>query len=191
MRRTNSVHRRRGGTSRGRQSRREERDYEISEVYQEMLSEAEARDPQGSEIDRPVKRRKVGERATVFSQEFRDQEAHPPETTEDVSGQMQTAYDSTASDDESDMEWEDVDIQQAPPNLDQAASFSKDEPLQITLDQQKDNAKRIIPRRKPITGAERKLRLDVHKAHLLCLLGHVKTRNLWCNDEEVQVRVIL
>lgn len=192
MRRANPVHRKRGGTPRGRQSRREERDYEIPEVYQEMLAEAEARDPQGSEINRPVKRRKVGERATVSSlPESRDQEAYPPESSEDVGGQMQTAYDSTASDDESDMEWEDVDIQQAPPNLDQAASFSKDEPLQITLDQQKDNAKRIIPRRKPITGAERKLRLDVHKSHLLCLLGHVKTRNLWCNDEEVQVCAIL
>lgn len=189
MRRANPAHRKRGGASRGRQSRRGERDYEISEVYQELLAEAEAREPQGSETDRPLKRRKVGERVTVSSPpESMNQEVHPPESSEDVGGQMQTAYDSTASD-ESDMEWEDVDIQQAPPNLDQAASFSNDEPLQITLDQQKDNAKRIIPRRKPLTGAERKLRLDVHKAHLLCLLGHVKTRNLWCNDEEVQVCV--
>lgn len=178
----------RAGASRGRQSKREQEDYEIPEVYREMLVEAEARDSQGSETDRPMKRRRVGERTAVSSQPgFTSQQVQAPESSEDAGQQMQTAYDSTASE-ESDMEWEEVDIHQAPQNLgDQGISISNDEPLQITLDQQKDNIKRVIPRRKPVTGAEKRLRLEIHKLHLLCLLGHVQIRNLWCNDEQVQV----
>jgi hypothetical protein len=88
------------------------------------------------------------------------------------------------------MEWEEVDIPQAA--ISGAAgpvSGDDDEPLQITLGQQQDQKRRVV-RRKPVTAAERKIRLDVHKTHLLCLLSHVQRRNLWCNDEEVQVRCI-
>jgi len=174
--------------ARNRQPRRQERDDEIPEVYREMLAEAEAREYQEAETGRPGKRRKVGERTmTPFHTEPVSQEMNPPETIEDVGRQLQTAYDSTASE-ESDMEWEEVDIQQAPSNSIRVSPYSTDEPLQITLGQQKDTGKRIVvSRRKPVTGAEKKLRLDVHKAHLLCLLGHVHIRNLWCNDEPVQV----
>lgn len=178
----------RGAATLGRQSRRQERDDEIPEVYREMLAEAEARESQEAEAGRSSKRRKVGERSTSPSRpEPAGQEVNPPETNEDVGRQIQTAYDSTASEEESDTEWEEVDIQQAPSNSIQAAPYFADEPLQITLDQQKDTGKRIVSRRKPVTGAEKKLRLDVHKAHLLCLLGHVHIRNFWCNDELVQV----
>lgn len=187
VRRTAPARSNRGGAARRRQTRRQERDDEIPEVYREMLAEAEARESQEAEAGRSNKRRKVGERSTSPSRpEPAGQEANPPETSEDVGRQIQTAYDSTASE-ESDMEWEEVDIQQAPSNSIQTVPYSADEPLQITLDQHKDTGKRIASRRKPVTGAEKKLRLDVHKAHLLCLLGHVHIRNLWCNDELVQV----
>ena len=178
----------RARVSRGRQSKREQEDYEIPEVYREMLAEAEARDTQGSETDRPMKKRRVGEKTAFSSQlESTGQEIQAPDSNEDVGKPMQTAYDSTASE-ESDVEWEEIDIQQAPPNYgDQGISVPNDEPLQITLDQQKDNTKRVISRRKPVTGAEKKLRLVIHKIHLLCLLGHVQIRNLWCNDEQIQV----
>lgn len=178
----------RARVSRGRQSKREQEDYEIPEVYREMLAEAEARDNQGPETDRPMKKRRVGERTAFSSQlESTGQEIQAPESNEDVGQSMQTAYDSTASE-ESDIEWEEIDIQQAPPNYgDQSIAVSNDEPLQITLDQQKDKTKRVISRRKPVTGAEKKLRLEIHKLHLLCLLGHVQIRNLWCNDEQIQV----
>lgn len=176
----------RGGASRGRPTH-EERGDEIPEVYRGLLAEAEAREPQGLESGRPAKRRKVGERATP-QPESAGQEVHPPDTSEDVDRQIQTAYESTASD-ESDMEWEEVDIQQAPSNTNHSVSYSADGPLQITLDQQKGNTKRIVTRRKPVTGAEKKLRLDVHRTHLLCLLAHVQIRNLWCNDDQVQVCV--
>lgn len=191
VRRTVPARSNRGGASRGRQSRLQERDDEIPEVYREMLAEAEAREPQGAEVHRPVKRRKVGERTATSSRPKRtDEEAPPPEASEDVGRQIQTAYDSTASE-ESDMEWEEVDIQQTPSSSVQADPFSADEPLQITLDQRKDAGKRTVSRRKPVTGAEKKLRLDIHKVHLLCLLGHVYIRNCWCNDDLVQVCIYL
>ncbi len=41
-------------------------------------------------------------------------------------------------------------------------------------------------RRKPATLVERKLRLEVHKWHVLCLLAHLQRRNYWCDDEKVQ-----
>lgn len=185
--RTASARSSRGVATRGRQSRRQERDDETPEVYREMLAEAEARESQESETGRAGKRRKVGERTIIFSHpEPTGQKVNLPGTSGDVGRQIQTAYDSTASED-SDMEWEEVDIQQASSNSILAVPYSADEPLQITLDRHKDTGKRIVSRRKPVTGAERKLRLDVHKAHLLCLLGHVHIRNLWCNDEAVQV----
>ncbi|KAG5919299.1 hypothetical protein E4U42_006563 [Claviceps africana] len=46
--------------------------------------------------------------------------------------------------------------------------------------------KRQAERRKPLTGAERECRVNVHKAHLVCLLSHVARRNDWCNDARAQ-----
>ncbi|KAG5931787.1 hypothetical protein E4U53_001604 [Claviceps sorghi] len=46
--------------------------------------------------------------------------------------------------------------------------------------------KRQAERRKPLTGSERESRINVHKAHLVCLLSHVARRNDWCNDARAQ-----
>jgi xeroderma pigmentosum group C-complementing protein len=158
-----------------------------------MLAEADARDDGALEDDRPRKRLKlVGPRAT--SGEARV----ATNTTENAAGaegdtakRPQIVYNSPSEgSDESDMEWEEVDIQQpAIPGAAGPVSGDDDEPLQITLGQQEGQKRRVI-RRKPVTAAERKIRLDVHKTHLLCLLSHVQRRNLWCNDEEIQVRCI-
>lgn len=192
VRRTVTARSTKGGVSRGRQSRRKDDD-DIPEVYREMLAEEEERESHVSENDRPLKRRKVTEQPAPVDPQPKSQEI-PLEKSEDVDRPVQTAYDSTASDDDdSDMEWEEVDISQAPSTLNQTTSTSQgnDEPIQITFDQQKDKDKRKIIRRKPVSAAERKLRLDIHKVHLLCLLRHVQLRNLWCNDEDVQVRINL
>ena len=103
---------------------------------------------------------------------------------------LQTVYDIDASE-KSDMEWEDVELGGATCGRPQpAASVDDEEPLQITLENHDSKGKqRAIPRRKPVAALERKWRLDIHKAHVLCLLSHVQLRNLWCNDEEVQVSV--
>ncbi len=43
-----------------------------------------------------------------------------------------------------------------------------------------------VVRKKPLTRAERQLRVDIHKMHVLCLLSHVAQRNRWCNADAVQ-----
>jgi xeroderma pigmentosum group C-complementing protein len=148
-----------------------------------MLDEAEARDPGLFNSERPIKRRKVGDLKAVPV----EAEQQLPGTSEDEAQPVQTVYDS--SEDESDVEWEDVEFQQPSDALlnGPSASRGSDEMLEITLGQEPDARKRGIPKRKPLTGAEKKVRLDVHKSHVLCLLAHVHIRNLWCNDEETQV----
>ncbi|KAG5917436.1 hypothetical protein E4U61_002731 [Claviceps capensis] len=65
--------------------------------------------------------------------------------------------------------------------------------LQLNLTAQKaaqttatSSAKRLGERRKPLSKAEREHRIQVHQAHLVCLLAHIARRNHWCNDERVQ-----
>jgi xeroderma pigmentosum group C-complementing protein len=179
------------GTPRSRRSKQAED--EIPEVYREMLAEAEAQEISQSENERPAKRFKpAGYRARTaqaFKAQVLQQDTNPMDAEEDAVKQPQIVYNSPSESDESDMEWEEVDIQQ--PTISGPTSSVTDEaPLQITLEQD-HNRKRRVVRRKPVTAAEKKLRLDVHKMHLLCLMCHVQRRNLWCNDEEVQVRCIL
>ncbi|KAF5863725.1 hypothetical protein ETB97_009512 [Aspergillus alliaceus] len=175
----------------GRQPReREGQDNEIPEVYREMLAEAEARAPHDLENDRPIKKRKVqGESQVPYtpSQIAKAEVQSPSMKEENVHSHVQTVYDSPSSD-ESEMEWEEVDIQQTPAALTPQVPFSEgeNEIIQLTLDQHQDQKRKVIRRRKPVTAAEKALRLQAHKVHLLCLLSHVQLRNLWCNDEEIQ-----
>jgi xeroderma pigmentosum group C-complementing protein len=148
-----------------------------------MLAEADAQAAHQADVDRPVKRRKVGERSTRPQV---DEKTQPDRTGEQDSRQIQTVYDLDASDD-SDLEWEEVEIQQVAEPLGSTDEQGNDEPLQIMLDKALDDKpKTVITRRKPLSGAEKKLRLQIHKMHVLCLLGHVHICNLWCNDDEVQ-----
>jgi xeroderma pigmentosum group C-complementing protein len=164
-------------------------DDEIPEVYREMLAEAELRSPDVSE-DRPIKRRKVGtQRATTTDVVSVPHKPLPVEDQSQANRPIQTVYDEPTSE-ESDMEWEEVDLQQAPAQSIQIAPVTggDDESLQITLDDHAGKRRKVISRQKPLTAAEKKLRLDIHKVHVLCLLRHVQIRNLWCNDDELQVR---
>ncbi|PLB41700.1 putative DNA repair protein Rad4 [Aspergillus candidus] len=164
-------------------------DNDIPAVYQEMLAEAEARDPHAFDSTRQIKRRRV---------QTSDSPSRTPGSTKndtsdargkDVSQAVQTVYDSPSSD-ESDMEWEEVDLEQKSPQagvvpgLSPAAGQDEDS-IQITLDAPAAQRQKTVSR-KPISNAERKLRLDLHKVHLLCLLRHVQIRNLWCNDDVLQ-----
>ena len=167
---------------------------QIPEVYQEMLEEAEARDPAQFDSDRPVKRRRLEGSNGIPTRAIPIDTSQPAKTEssrapEPKSAQIQqVVYDSTTSD-ESDIEWEDVDVEQHTPNLyvNKTAPEGRDDTLQITLERQPEFQKKAIIRRKPVTAAEKKLRLDAHKAHLLCLLAHVQLRNRWCNDDNLQV----
>ncbi|KAL4955328.1 hypothetical protein BDW69DRAFT_120878 [Aspergillus filifer] len=174
------------GANRTRRSRRGDDD-EIPEVYKEMLAEADAREATSTDARRPAKRFKpAGYRATAAQALSPAQDANqddPIDVDEYAAKQPQTVYNSPSESEESDMEWEEVNLQQ--PAVPAASFVTDDEPLQITLGQQEGQGRRVV-RRKPVTAAEKKLRLDIHKTHLLCLLCHVQRRNLWCNDEDVQ-----
>ncbi|KKK21300.1 hypothetical protein AOCH_000552 [Aspergillus ochraceoroseus] len=176
-----------------RSRRRDEDEDEIPEVYREMLAEAEAREARAggeSGNERPSKRFKpAGSRATLSRTQVAAQETQYSVENEPPAGRKpQTVYNSPSeSSEDSDMEWEEVDIQQpsSHPILPGPVAAADDAPLQIILDRQEGQRQKST-RQKPVTGAEKRLRLDVHKMHLLCLLCHVQRRNLWCNDEEVQ-----
>lgn len=193
MVRPSSSRSQRARSGRGRPVRRTESNDndDIPEVYREMLAEAEARVENEPDIEHPPnKRRRVGERRVASPEIKSDEPAAPLGSTDGgLAKQVQVAYDSAASDD-SDMEWEEVDIEQPSVNISESPAQAKEgnESLQITLDRRgAATPKSVVPRRKTITAAERKFRLDVHKVHLLCLLSHVQMRNLWCNDDDVQV----
>jgi xeroderma pigmentosum group C-complementing protein len=159
-----------------------------------MLEEAEARDPDQFHSDRPVKRRRLGDpkstqtRAIPVESPPLEQSTVAPSPEADAFQNVQTVYDLTTSD-ESDVEWEDVDVAQPAHGIFGTADAreGRDETLQITLDRGSETRKKAPPRRKPVTAAEKNLRLDAHKAHLLCLLAHVNSRNRWCNDDTLQV----
>lgn len=176
----------------GRQPKDEQsRDQKYADIYTEMLAEAEARDPAQFHDDRPIKRRRVGNTTATPSDSIPSK--NPDEKSQrGAPQQIQTIYDSESSD-ESDVEWEDVDFPQSVPGPSSAtlAVQEDDEPLEITFGQEPQSRKTAIQRRKPITAAEKAVRLNIHKTHLLCLLSHVGLRNRWCSDDEIHVRYYL
>ncbi|KAI2692273.1 hypothetical protein LCP963914a_367 [Penicillium roqueforti] len=168
--------------------RQRQADDHAPDIYQELLEEAEDRNPGQYDSDRPIKRHKAGDRKAIPVGLGASEQTHQGSEKNQHSTQLvQTAYDSSTSE-ESDVDWEDVELQQPPQTLwnENFVPQGDDEVLQITLEQEPEKHKKMIQRRKPLTGAERKTRLDVHKSHILCLLGHVQLRNMWCNDEELQ-----
>lgn len=98
----------------------------------------------------------------------------------------QTVFDDFGvSDDDSEDDFEDVDLEADPEES--SAHDITNEPLQLDLSRKP--GPEITPaagRRKPATAVERKIRLGVHKWHVLCLLAHVQRRNHWCDDDRVQ-----
>lgn len=183
----------RSKATRGRQPKNREPDHDqIPDVYREMLEEAEARDPAQFNSDKPIKRRRVGDTKAIpiaISVEQQDVTTEQPKIDTDDTHQVQIVYDDSATEDESDIEWENVDAQPAVPRPSEGPSTFQggDESLEIILDKKPETRKKTAPRFQQLNGKERQLRLDTHKVHLLCLLAHLNLRNLWCNDEETQV----
>ncbi|WEW58699.1 hypothetical protein PRK78_004167 [Emydomyces testavorans] len=167
------------------------KDDSISEIYRDMLVEARSTAWDQQDDSRATKRRRVGERAAV-SYDLTSESQEPSEAVEQAADKPpQTVYDIDASDESEVDDWEDVEIQTAIPVHESGPSESTSRPddvsLEITLDKPgaKDKQKATL-RRKPVSAAEKKWRLDIHKVHLLCLLSHVQLRNSWCNDVKVQ-----
>ncbi|KAL6702925.1 hypothetical protein ACN47E_000826 [Coniothyrium glycines] len=100
----------------------------------------------------------------------------------------QTIVDSDESDD-SDVEWVDaLDDGQHTDDDDNPHEAPMVEGISITLGgtKTKEIEARKKVRRRAITSVDKRLRLDIHKMHILCLLYHVHRRNAWCNDRRVQ-----
>lgn len=108
---------------------------------------------------------------------------------------------STRSEDESEEEdWEDVDLSKQRSSMWSIVycaslltvsiaiiSFAgpsepgppKPQTLELVLDAR--SKRKTGPPRRTITAVDRRIRLEIHKMHVLCLLVHVYQRSRWCN----------
>ncbi|KIX03682.1 uncharacterized protein Z518_07235 [Rhinocladiella mackenziei CBS 650.93] len=185
-------------TTRARQSarRREIIDDGIPDVYNDMLAEAAAEEQASSSNIKPSKRRRISEEppdkieldvdlfgssagATDLNLDNASENEHPPKL-------QQMVYDEFEGSDESDVEFEDVELE---PVAEDDATGPPPEQKSLELDLSRttlDIRNRGIQRRKPVGPAERKRRLEVHKAHLICLLANLNCRNRWCQSDTVQ-----
>lgn len=188
------------GVSKSALKRSQPRGHESSDVYQEMLRNVLASSPPPGTVEgRPVKRRKTAGGVAAVSEDNANGVPAPTFVAEDdllsedstriaTSWGQQTAYNDSDVSEDSDFDWEDVDLAQT--STQEQVSFSKnDGKLDLVLGGNADSLSpgRISRRRKPATAEERKMRREIHKMHVLCLLAHVHLRNHWCNDEAVHV----
>ncbi|KAG8169778.1 hypothetical protein KVR01_000523 [Diaporthe batatas] len=181
-------------------------------VYKQMLRESGALPSRmtSEATERPLKRRRTGRQAA--QENTGDNATSGPSVR---ASSAPTAEDNASEDDDEDIEFEDVDIPKPTlqttyrdssddesgedaqfEDVDFDAVFSNSEQapeqsrtLELNLTAAKEAlapSRRAADRRKPITKEEKELRVEVHKAHLLCLLAHVEKRNHWCNDPVVQ-----
>jgi xeroderma pigmentosum group C-complementing protein len=122
---------------------------------------------------------------TEVVQQAKDSDASDADQTP---SKLQHVLDSSEYSEESEFDWEDVELENDDQDLDEDSKSISDEPLFITIggsEPSKQQTQRKV--RKPITSAEKKMRLDVHKSHILFLLFHCFVRNQWCNDSRLQV----
>jgi xeroderma pigmentosum group C-complementing protein len=163
-------------------------DDDIPEVFQEMLAEAVASSSTAAPLETRayIGRRQVSEEHAVLEPDQGDvlqgkgkERESPPRSQGSLQQIVKNDFDESEDDE---VEFEDVDLDEAREAID-----DKPEQKSLQLDLAAVNATpRRAARRKLATATERRLRLDVHKAHLLLLLGAVRCRNLWCESEAVQ-----
>ena len=186
------------GRARGR-GRARKNDAEMPDVYQEMLADVDSSPTRKGEQGRPIKKRRIGGQLVVSREgkvsDVSVESAMPKNEDKgmetdasmvyNVSRPKQTIYNDSDDSEDSDMDWEDVQFQ-----AEATAPETEDEPggLSLVMGGEKDEGKKgTSSNRKSVTSAERQMRLEIHKMHLLSLLSHVHLRNHWCNDAQVQV----
>ncbi|KIW62528.1 hypothetical protein PV04_10696 [Phialophora macrospora] len=163
---------------------------EIGGVYGEMIAEALAEEHAEASNPRPSKRRKTSEEPSSKIELDINLFDEPPDLGSPAAAEPEptrlqqvtlTEFDTAT---ESDAEFEDVDLE---PLAEEAKYDEKpdEKPLELNLSKVSTPA-RATAKRKPVSAAEKRLRLDVHKAHLVMLLANLKCRNQWCNSESVQ-----
>ncbi|OQV03241.1 Rad4 beta-hairpin domain-containing protein [Cladophialophora immunda] len=165
---------------------------DIPEVYGDMLADAVAEEQASASNSRATKRRKISEEPSTQIELDFDLFGSRTDAQDDGGTApadyappkiQQVVFDDFEDSDESDAEFEDVDLEAT---TNHAVEDRLLEQKTLELDLSKTSTpRRAIQRRKPVSLAERKLRLDVHKAHLVFLLAHLNCRNRWCNSEFV------
>ncbi|GAB1737774.1 hypothetical protein NU219Hw_g2181t1 [Hortaea werneckii] len=172
--------------------------HEPQDPYSDMLAEAAVTDPV-EVTDRPLKRRRIVREVSLPGHHS----PRRPKTEKGAGGgntvaqavntvapiglqTIEASSDSGEDDEEDDFAFEDVDLDGPSTRKDEQQhgdeSFGD---VSIQLDQQPLPKRTATTRRKPATAAEKDHRLLVHKAHVLCLLGHCIYVNSWCNNETV------
>lgn len=164
----------------------------VPEVFKELLESEPLPHPSSS---RSTKRRRVGSKAIISSEKLAETVqplAAPQDSYVEAQANrpVQTTFDSEDDSEEDNVEWEDVNLDTLIPEPTPSVDAIPDS-LSIVI-----SAGTKLPTpskrktRKPPTNAERKMRLDIHKVHILCLLYHCLIRNHWCNDIQLQVECI-
>lgn len=168
----------------------------VPDVYQDMLAGAAAAEPT-PDPDRPLKRRKALREVSVHrpgpTASKGKQPAGPAGEREPARGvqNIETSLDDDNDendeneDDESDFAFEDVDLSR-PSVAGPADAEDAIGDVSIPVEQTLTSRKQTQVRKKPISAAEKAHRLVVHKANVLCLLGHCIHVNSWCNDTRAQ-----
>ena len=171
----------------------------VPSIYKEMLRDAMSSSPPLPDGERPLKKRRVGgqdrqeqdsERLTKQydrGSAFGDITDGAESENQHRSDQFQTAYHDSEGSAESDVNWEEVQLEEDTDLKNNDSTDAQELDLVLGETAEIKQAHRQQSRRRPATPAERKAKLDVHKMHVLCLLAHVHLRNHWCNDEEVHV----
>lgn len=160
------------------------------DIYHELLAEAARSSPAAFSSDdgRPIKRRKTA--AKVEDRVGR--EAYATDVSRNASPQpvirsQHVVIESSSDSDESDLDFEDVNFsgdEQDALHTGRQDPIIKD--LSIDLDPAKPSLAKKPRSKRLATVVEKKLRVDIHKVHIVCLLYHVYIRNAWCEDQKVQ-----
>ena len=184
----------------------------VPSVYQDLLTELGPSGSVGEESERPLKKRRV---ATNVSDPTRRGGNHARdgsllnekgkvsaspasrqqtlELTSDSEAEHDEDGEVEDDDDESDLAFEDIDLDQPIATAPREGQYDDNDEIEdisiaLTPPTSSTHSHRNQPpnRTKPISAPERAFRLLVHKAHVLCLLGHCIYINTWCNNEVVQ-----
>lgn len=190
----------RGHISKQRSQHRVDPRDEVPDVFADMLVEAgPSKLPQ--EESRPLKRPRLGTGPSSLAVRQTQPTIEDKKTTDSLSASLdslfsssedlplQTVIDESDDSEESEVEWEQVELDADPTEslVETMEEGNKQESISITLgtvDNVTQRAKRVTKR--PLSTAEKKLRLEVHKIHTLCLITHVSKRNYLCNDSQAQ-----
>ncbi|EMR08224.1 hypothetical protein PNEG_03393 [Pneumocystis murina B123] len=120
-----------------------------------------------------------------FSEKEWSNETFFLETSSSSSRKERKKYEGELTDDmdEDEIEWENF-------------GFDSEENENKNTEKQKDETtfeykieENISKKRHGIKGKDRKLRLEIHKLHLLCLISHASLRNYFCRDKRLHAKL--